>query len=128
MARAAKKIRSIYVCQQCGHNEGKWTGRCAQCGEWNSMVEELAEPTSVVVPSATDGRRPLSIATVDEMGARDRLVSGISELDRVLGGGLVPGSLVLLGGEPGMGINHRAIPNLFFGDNEYEGGCLHRLG
>ena len=97
MARAAKK--SVHVCQACGHAESKWMGRCPQCNEWNSLVEEAP-------PSAhTDARpgAPIPITEVAAEGTEQRVPTGIGELDRVLGGGLVLGSLVLLGGEPGIG-------------------------
>src|SRR5262245_55410946 len=100
-----QRTRSIYCCQACGHTEGKWLGRCPACQEWNSLVEELptlAAPT----PSATgvsDGAAAISLAAVGGSFGRARRQSGIGELDRVLGGGFVAGSMVLLGGDPGVG-------------------------
>ena len=99
------KPRSSYVCQECGHKALAWSGRCAGCGEWNTLVEQAAE-----APASKRGRggrsapapKPVPLREV-ELPATDRLQSGIGELDRVLGGGLVPGSLVLLGGAPGIG-------------------------
>lgn len=97
--------KSIYRCTSCGHQELKWLGRCPACHEWSSLVEELADAPAPR-PSAkgvADGAGPLSIRdVVDDLGDR-RLLSGIGELDRVLGGGAVAGSLVLLGGDPGVG-------------------------
>ncbi len=98
--------RSVYVCQQCGSSSPKWAGQCASCHAWNTLVE-------TVTPSGAQKRRarPASgpgaagiepIAAVSSAEA-DRLASGIGELDRVLGGGLVPGSIVLFGGDPGIG-------------------------
>jgi len=101
----ALKQRTTYVCQSCGHNETKWVGRCPTCQEWSSFVEETSGPTPPR-PSATgvsDGASPVSIVDVVEISARDRHGTGIAELDRVLGGGLVAGCLVLLGGDPGVG-------------------------
>jgi DNA repair protein RadA/Sms len=98
-----KPHKSIFVCQSCGSQSQKWLGRCPDCGEWNTFVEEKA--------SAPDARRAGPVlgggtsrlySDVDAV-VSERLGTGISEFDRVLGGGIVPGSLVLLGGEPGIG-------------------------
>ncbi len=104
MVKAAK-IRTAFVCQQCGHSEPKWVGRCPQCLEWSSFVEEIRAPRaskSAAVQAATDSR-PVPISQAVQLPADARLESGLGEIDRVLGGGLVPGSVVLLGGEPGIG-------------------------
>jgi DNA repair protein RadA/Sms len=101
---ATKKVRSVFRCQHCGHSESKWLGRCPGCSEWNCLIEERATEVgraAAAVPGDTAG--PVSIAEVSALEAGRRLTCGIAELDRVLGGGLVPGSLVLLGGEPGIG-------------------------
>lgn len=107
MAKAAAKVRSLYVCQQCGHSEHKWMGRCPQCLEWSSLVEEVSTPPSPAAAALPRGvqkpLQPVPLSQVEQLEARDRLCSGVGELDRVLGGGLVPGSLLLLGGEPGIG-------------------------
>src|ERR1700744_1985030 len=95
------KAKSVYVCQACGLRSGKWLGRCPECGEWNSLVEEVSEAARPAgTMRSTDGPQPIRHVKASE---RDRLSVGIGELDRVLGGGLVPGSLVLLGGDPGVG-------------------------
>lgn len=97
--------QSRYVCQSCGEEFLRWEGQCRACGGWNSLVETLVRETK----RATPGRsRPASEPTFSPLGsvsdeAVRRLPIGIAEVDRVLGGGLVPGSLVLLGGEPGIG-------------------------
>jgi DNA repair protein RadA/Sms len=101
------KVRAVFVCQACGFESSKWLGRCPDCGEWNSFVEERQE----VMSSARSRQASLALATgarpkpydlVDGAEA-DRIPSGIDEFDRVLGGGIVPGSMVLIGGEPGIG-------------------------
>ena len=107
MAKAIKPkaARAIWRCQSCGHSETKWVGRCPTCQEWSSLVEEL-ESAAPPRPSATgvsDGRSPVAITEVVEISAKDRRRTGIGELDRVLGGGMVAGCLVLLGGDPGVG-------------------------
>jgi DNA repair protein RadA/Sms len=100
-----KAARAIWRCQSCGHSETKWVGRCPTCQEWSSLIEEL-ESAAPPRPSATgvsDGRSPVAITEVVEISAKDRRRTGIGELDRVLGGGMVAGCLVLLGGDPGVG-------------------------
>jgi DNA repair protein RadA/Sms len=95
------KSRSQYVCQRCGFVSAKWLGRCPECGEWNSLVEEVSGPARPA-GSLSTASKPVAIGQVRTDEA-PRLETGVAELDRVLGGGLVPGSLVLLGGEPGIG-------------------------
>ena len=100
-----KASRSRWRCQACGHSETRWLGRCPACQEWSSLVEEL-ETAAPPRPSATgvsDGRSPVAITGVVEISAKDRRTTGIGELDRVLGGGMVAGCVVLLGGDPGVG-------------------------
>ena len=97
------KSKYIYVCSKCGNESSKWNGRCPSCGSWNTLEEELAgqsSSASYTVPDLTD-----SILELEDIGADSevRYDTGIGELNRVLGGGLVKGSLVLLGGEPGIG-------------------------
>ena len=101
------KPRTLFVCQECGSQQQKWLGRCPDCGAWNTLVEEQASASGTAAPgaaryalaSAGSARRYGEIDLV----AAARLPSGVAEFDRVLGGGIVPGSLVLLGGEPGIG-------------------------
>ena len=97
----AKKEKTVYVCQDCGHEALKWMGRCPGCGEWNRMVEEVQTPArSAPRPGFMSRPEPIdAISLAPEM----RLASGMTEFDRTLGGGLVPGSLVLIGGDPGIG-------------------------
>jgi DNA repair protein RadA/Sms len=99
-----KSAKSVFVCQHCGAQASKWLGRCPECGAWNSYVEERAAPAQAHGRAAAPlgGRGARAYADVETV-VGDRQTTGISEFDRVLGGGLVPGSLVLLGGEPGIG-------------------------
>ena len=98
-----KGPNTVFVCQSCGSQSRKWLGRCADCGEWNSLVEERAPAASNAgAPLVTAGNGAQLFSEIGLSNAQ-RLSTGVSELDRVLGGGLVPGSLVLLGGEPGIG-------------------------
>ena len=98
-----KKTESIFVCQNCGHQSRKWLGKCPECGEWNSLVEERERTTK----KARNGFKLREVAAVaySEIESQDetRISSGVTEFDRVLGGGIVPGTLVLIGGDPGIG-------------------------
>src|SRR5690606_39080084 len=100
----AKKTKLVFACRECGYNSPKWLGKCPGCGAWNTLVEEL--DTSKVRPSRraalNEPTRPQRIADVKPLQA-SRIPTGIGELDRVLGGGFVPGSAVLLAGDPGIG-------------------------
>ena len=104
----AGKVKVKYVCNSCGYQTSQWMGRCSQCGEWNSFSEEIDEATapknkkiSAITQSVLQGEitRLNDVSIDDEI----RYKTGLSELDRVLGGGIVKGSLVLLGGVPGIG-------------------------
>lgn len=97
------KAKSSYVCQECGAVHTKWAGRCDSCGAWNALVEEAAPEST---PKGLGGKRGKKINFVDLNGSETpppRRVAGIEEFDRVLGGGLVAGSAVLVGGDPGIG-------------------------
>ncbi|MGI6454325.1 MAG: DNA repair protein RadA [bacterium] len=99
------KIKSIYACQECGHQQSKWFGRCPQCLEWNTAVEETVQPSSTreqVLQTSLATGKAQSITSV-KSSETERYSTGISEVDRVLGGGILPGSVILLGGEPGIG-------------------------
>ena len=98
------KSRTVFVCQNCGAKETKWTGRCNVCGEWNSFVEEV-EVAPQSKRATLTGSTPSKALRLSEIkvNADARIDTGDGELNRVLGGGLVPGSMILLGGEPGIG-------------------------
>ena len=94
--------KTIYTCQQCGFQSPKWMGRCPDCQQWNSLVEEHPLPTSSNSRSLAEPGKPLKLSEVSGR-EEDRLSSGLAEFDRTLGGGVVPGSLILVGGDPGIG-------------------------
>ena len=101
-----KAPKIVFVCQECGAQSPKWVGKCPECNAWNSMSEERAPETQSSAGAARYSQRATSEATLYadvETAHAVRLSTGIGEFDRVLGGGVVPGSLVLLGGEPGIG-------------------------
>jgi len=104
-----KPPKVVFVCQECGAQSPKWMGKCVECGAWNSFVEERAATDAAPGAAATNRYTQFSTSTAAKLYAEvettnaERLSSGIGEFDRVLGGGVVPGSLVLLGGEPGIG-------------------------
>jgi len=91
-----------FVCEQCGHRSVKWFGRCPSCGQWDSLTETQSDDPEVAVNSSWLGEELRSVSEIDLKNVH-RLPSGLSEVDRLLGGGLVPGGVVLFGGEPGIG-------------------------
>lgn len=101
----AKKVKSAYFCQNCGYETPKWLGKCPSCGEWNTFVEEIIQkdiPQVVAFSKSKGGSTPQEIGTIKKEDYL-RLPLSDNELNRVLGGGLIPGSLILFGGEPGIG-------------------------
>jgi len=99
------KSTTVYICQSCGSQHAKWMGQCNKCGEWNTLVEEVLQkkaPRQAHIAPVRDTSRPVKLTEVS-FTQEERMTTRDGELDRVLGGGLVPGSLVLLGGEPGIG-------------------------
>ncbi len=101
------KIKKAYFCRECGFDAPKWLGRCPSCGAWNSFTEEIIAKESGSVPAVVAGKsvpasKPQRVAEI-ECGTAQRIDTGNGEVNRVLGGGLVAGSLILLGGEPGIG-------------------------
>src|SRR4029077_1505421 len=104
----AKRPTTVFVCQECGAQSPKWLGRCGDCGAWNSLVEERPVETTDVSAvghryAAASGATSARLYAEIELEQHPRISTGIGEFDRVLGGGIVPGSLILLGGEPGIG-------------------------
>lgn len=104
------KVKSVYICRECGYESAKWAGKCPSCGEWNSMDETIKAPVSKSVSSSVaqggfhlnSSNAPCKISDIS-FDSEHRYDTGLNELNRVLGGGLVKGSLVLLGGAPGIG-------------------------
>jgi DNA repair protein RadA/Sms len=101
-------VKTIYLCQQCGASSPKWAGQCAACGAWNTLVETIAAPRPVGSRAPSAARAMAGVAAVAPIASvtsaeAGRLPSGIGEVDRVLGGGFVPGSIILIGGDPGIG-------------------------
>ncbi|HYG26678.1 MAG TPA: ATPase domain-containing protein, partial [Caulobacteraceae bacterium] len=96
---------AVYVCQSCGSAQTKWSGQCPACGAWNSLVEELtSRPPGALAPTKATKTRGLAFETLEtETATPPRIVTGVEEFDRVCGGGVVPGSAILLGGDPGVG-------------------------
>ncbi|MBO5060606.1 MAG: DNA repair protein RadA [Clostridia bacterium] len=99
------KTKTAYICRECGYQSPKWLGKCSACGQWNTMDETLLaeEKKSSPIAKATNAARPVSQLNQVKTDLEVRYTTGLSELDRVLGGGLVKGSLVLVGGDPGIG-------------------------
>ena len=103
----ASKTKTVYVCSNCGHETSKWYGQCPACQEWNTMEEELrtVETGSAKKRSLSSYANRASVQKLQEISAdtEHRFDTGLRELNRVLGGGIVKGSLVLLSGDPGIG-------------------------
>src|ERR1700744_2956259 len=113
---------SIHVCSACGHESPRWNGQCPGCGEGNSMVEQVRDqrPAGRGRGPRSQERKAVKPVALRDIAAteRERLPTGIGELDSVLGGGIVPGSLVLIGGAPGIGkstLTTMAVANLCAG-------------
>ena len=99
-------VKTNYVCQQCGAASPKWAGQCPSCDAWNALVETVAAPRPTRPASAARSMAGIAALTpIGEVSSAEasRLASGIGEVDRVLGGGFVPGSIILFGCDPGIG-------------------------
>jgi DNA repair protein RadA/Sms len=96
------KVKTIYTCQSCAHTVPKWLGRCPGCGAWDTFLEEKISRGPKSAYAGADAGRPMPISALD-ISEDARVMTGIAELDRVLGGGIVPGSTILIGGDPGIG-------------------------
>jgi DNA repair protein RadA/Sms len=96
---------ALFVCQSCGSSQNKWSGKCPGCGGWNSLVEELtSRPPGALAPTKASKARGLNFETlISETPAPQRIATGLEEFDRVCGGGIVAGSAILVGGDPGVG-------------------------
>jgi DNA repair protein RadA/Sms len=100
------KARTQYICQNCGSIHSKWSGKCDNCGEWNTLVEQIAQGGSSSVAKASGTGRPLAVQSIKDMVVDDttrRISTGTTDLDAVLGGGILPGAVMLLAGQPGIG-------------------------
>lgn len=104
----AKGKKTVFFCQNCGHEETKWLGQCPMCKEWNTFVEEKVIASSVSASVKTDRDIEKKIVALSQVNTDEqkRFQTGMKELDRVLGGGIVPGSLVLVGGDPELESQH----------------------
>ena len=99
------KTNTIFICQECGHQVPKWLGKCPECNSWNSFAEERKiQPAGSKSRNKSESPAPFPITQV-QTDPEYRLTTGIGEFDRVLGGGMVEGSLILIGGEPGIGLS-----------------------
>ena len=97
------KANSVFICQSCGATSNKWSGKCDSCGEWNSIIEENARDLTPKGLGASKGRKIPFESMCGDTEQAPRIIIGISEMDRMLGGGLVAGSATLIGGDPGIG-------------------------
>lgn len=104
------QTKSIYTCQNCGAHSSKWMGKCAACNEWNTIVEEIVskKQTAGKLSAQISGNQPLTLEKIEAVKNK-RISVGINEFNRVLGGGIVPGSIILLGGDPGIGKSTLAL-------------------
>lgn len=98
----AKKSTTVFFCQECGYESSKWMGQCPACKKWNSFVEEKVNVTNSKITPFREAAKPVRISAIS-MREEERINTGIAELDRVLGGGIMHGSLTLVGGDPGIG-------------------------
>src|ERR687891_2144438 len=105
---AMPAVRTVHVCQQCGAETPRWSGQCPSCEAWNTLVETVVARPAAAARSRERATAAFSVGAISPIAGvssaeAERMVSGIGEVDRVLGGGFVPGSIVLFGGDPGIG-------------------------
>ncbi len=100
----AKAKKTVFFCQECGYESPKWMGQCPGCKSWNTFVEETVSPSQTKHQEAAGRKKaePVALSEIS-LDEEDRIHTGIKELDRVLGGGIVQGSMTLVGGDPGIG-------------------------
>ena len=124
------RLKAVYRCQQCGFSSAKWLGQCPDCGQWNTLAEErVVKDKRQAIPGVErSGPQPLSDVQPE---STKRSSSGLGELDRVLGGGIVPGSVVLIGGDPGIGkstlLLQVAAAHLSDGGHNHASGFYHDI-
>lgn len=97
-----KRPKTVYICQKCGATSPKWVGRCPECGEWGTIAEEIMTPQPQKNKTSLGGEKPKPISQI-KSSESPRLITGLKEFDRILGGGIVTGSVTLIGGDPGIG-------------------------
>jgi len=102
MLTLTMKLKTIYICEQCAYKSSKWLGKCPDCGTWSSFQEDVVSSREEKIEKKAIGVRPMPLSHVLNEEVQ-RMITGISEWDRVVGGGIVPGALMLIGGEPGIG-------------------------
>ncbi|MFL6781635.1 MAG: ATPase domain-containing protein, partial [Sphingomicrobium sp.] len=107
------QVKARYVCQACGSVSHRWQGQCADCAEWNTLVQETAEVSSIFAAKHNlqgGGRRIALVGLETPAALPERLPSGLAEFDRAIGGGIVAGSALLVGGDPGIGKSTLLLP------------------
>jgi DNA repair protein RadA/Sms len=97
------KLKKVFMCQECGYESPRWMGKCPSCGEWNTMVEEMESPNQSALGVGIKSHSHPEMLNQISLEEEERHTTGLEELDHVLGGGVVPGSLILIGGDPGIG-------------------------
>jgi len=109
------KAKTVYTCTFCGYQSPKWLGKCPDCSQWNTFYEDIALSKSASLASSITGTRENHPQPINEikLNHEDRISTDIGELDRVLGGGLVRGAVILIGGDPGIGKSTIALQALF---------------
>ena len=111
---AKQRTKTVYFCSECGNESPKWLGKCPACGAWNSYVEEKVSTTNsreALLPGSMLSSKPVRLGDIEQV-AEERIAMPSGELNRVLGGGLVTGSIILIGGEPGIGKSTLVLQNM----------------